>query len=159
MFEDKWNLRFLNLAKFIAQWSKDPGCKVGAVIIRPDKSICSVGFNGFPQGIEDSPEILNNRDKKLKKVIHAEENAFAFSSDQSLKGYAIATWPFPPCEKCAGLIIQNKIQYIIAPNWIPNKWKESCEEGFRMFADRGKEVILYSNKDIENEGLQDLLKQ
>ena len=44
----KWKLRFLGLSEYIAQWSKDPSTKVGAVIVRPDKSIVSMGFNGFP---------------------------------------------------------------------------------------------------------------
>ena len=31
---EKWNVRFLDLARFIAAWSKDPSTKVGAVLVR-----------------------------------------------------------------------------------------------------------------------------
>ena len=30
---DKWDLRYLDLAKFIATWSKDPSKQIGAVAI------------------------------------------------------------------------------------------------------------------------------
>ena len=42
---EKWNVRFLDLARFIAAWSKDPSTKVGAVLVRPDRTIAAVGFN------------------------------------------------------------------------------------------------------------------
>tara|TARA_R110000787_G_scaffold186397_1_gene297914 strand:- start:2897 stop:3064 length:168 start_codon:yes stop_codon:yes gene_type:complete len=44
----KWDQRFMELAAFIAQWSKDPSTKVGAVIVDPrNKRIVSTGFNGL----------------------------------------------------------------------------------------------------------------
>jgi len=33
---DKWDARFLDLAIYVADWSKDPSTKVGAVLVRPD---------------------------------------------------------------------------------------------------------------------------
>lgn len=35
---DKWDQRFLELAKVVSTWSKDPSTKTGAVIVRPDKT-------------------------------------------------------------------------------------------------------------------------
>ena len=43
-----------NLAKHIGSWSKDPSTKVGAVIVDDKNRIVSVGYNGFPRGVEDS---------------------------------------------------------------------------------------------------------
>ena len=60
----KWDLRFLNLAQHIAEWSKDPSTKVGAIIASPDNKVISMGFNGFPQSMSDSAECLNNREEK-----------------------------------------------------------------------------------------------
>ena len=51
-----WDMRFAQLAKLVSLWSKDPSTKVGSVIVRPDKTIASVGFNGFPKGVPDEPE-------------------------------------------------------------------------------------------------------
>lgn len=33
MFNEKWNRRFVELAKNVSTWSKDPSTKVGAVIV------------------------------------------------------------------------------------------------------------------------------
>ena len=41
-----WNLRFMQLADHIAQWSKDRSTKVGAVIVM-DKNPISMGYNGL----------------------------------------------------------------------------------------------------------------
>ena len=109
----KWDLRFLDLAQHIAQWSKDPSTKVGAVIVRPDKTICSVGYNGFPRGIEDTEERLNNRDLKYPCMVHAEMNAI-LNSKESLDGYILyissPTYFAPTCDRCAVHIIQ-RIRY------------------------------------------------
>ena len=45
---DKWDARFLDLAVYVADWSKDPSTKVGAVLVRPDRTIAALGFNRFP---------------------------------------------------------------------------------------------------------------
>ena len=41
----KWDVRFLELAKQIASWSKDPSTQVGCVVVGPDREIRSTGFN------------------------------------------------------------------------------------------------------------------
>ena len=41
----KWDERFIDLAKHISQWSKDPSTKVGFVVIGEDREIRSTGFN------------------------------------------------------------------------------------------------------------------
>ena len=61
---NKWDNRFLNLAKHISTWSRDPSTQVGAVIVDNKKRIISVGFNGLAQGVEDLDEVLNNRELK-----------------------------------------------------------------------------------------------
>ena len=50
----KWDNRFLELAKLIGSWSKDPSTQVGAVIVDNNNRILSIGFKGFPKGVEDS---------------------------------------------------------------------------------------------------------
>ena len=76
----KWDLRFLKLAEHISNWSKDPSTKVGCIIVGEDREIRSTGFNGFPRGIEDSEERLNDRTQKYPLICHAEENAIMFTS-------------------------------------------------------------------------------
>ena len=50
----KWDKRFLELAKLVGSWSKDPSTKVGAVIVDCNNRIISVGYNGFPKGVKDN---------------------------------------------------------------------------------------------------------
>ena len=59
----KWDLRFIDLAKHISKWSKDPSTKVGCIIVGEDREIRSTGFNGFPRGIDDTSERLEDRNQ------------------------------------------------------------------------------------------------
>ena len=47
---DKWDDRFLDIAREISTWSKDPSRKIGAIAVR-DRKILATGYNGFPKGI------------------------------------------------------------------------------------------------------------
>lgn len=145
MNSKKWDLRFLVLAEHIAQWSKDPSTKCGAVIARENK-IISLGFNGFAKGCSDAQFLYNNRDLKYNRVIHAEPNAI-LTSNASVKGCSIYTWPFPPCSKCAALIIQSGITRVVA-NLIDNielleRWQESLEIASDMYKEAEIDFILY----------------
>ena len=72
-----WRDHFLGLAQFKASKSKDPSTKCGAVIVGPDMAERALGFNGFPRGCDDSPELYADRETKLLRVVHAEANAIA----------------------------------------------------------------------------------
>ncbi len=109
---NKWDRRFLLLAKQISTWSKDPSTQVGAVLVRPNKTICSVGFNGFPAGFNDSPKLYNDRELKYKAVKHAEENAILFSSEP-IDGYTMYVYPLAPCSLCAGDMAQKSIGRVV----------------------------------------------
>jgi len=52
---EKWDRRFLELAKLASTWSKDPSTQVGAVVVNWDKQQEFIGYNGFPSGVEDTP--------------------------------------------------------------------------------------------------------
>jgi dCMP deaminase len=110
----KWDKRFLELAKFIAQWSKDPSTKTGAVIVSPDRRIISCGYNGFAQGVDDDKDRYNNRELKYKMIVHCERNALLFAN-RPLKGCTLYTWPFASCSVCAAMVIQSGITRCVAP--------------------------------------------
>ena len=139
MITGKWVQRYLDMAEFVAQWSKDPSTKVGAVIVRPDNSVCSVGFNGFPKGVDDDPVRYADRELKYKLIVHGELNAIAFTNE-SLAGYTLFTWPFLPCSRCAGPIIQEGITKVIAPKLsgeLADRWDESHSLTREMFDEAG----------------------
>ena len=56
MNSEKWDLKFIELAKHISGWSKDKNTKVGAVIVNDSNRIISTGYNGFVIGANDSIE-------------------------------------------------------------------------------------------------------
>jgi len=110
----KWDVRFLSMAQLVASWSKDPTTKVGAVIVRPDRTVASVGFNGFPRRMRDDAERYADRAEKLSRVIHAEINALVHAGGL-IAGCTLYTWPFLPCDRCAVQMIQAGIVRMVAP--------------------------------------------
>lgn len=107
----KWDLRFLDLARHVSAWSKDPSTKVGVVIADPMFRVVSLGFNGFPRGMADDDR-LHDREEKYARIIHGDENAILFAN-QSLEGCTMYTWPQPPCAHCSALIVQVGISRVI----------------------------------------------
>lgn len=133
-----WDQRFIEMASLVASWSKDPGAKVGAVIVDDKKRIVSVGFNGFPSGVNDDEEVLANREIKLMRTIHAEENAILFAQ-RDLTGCSLYV-NYPPCANCAAKIIQVGITdvYFLKPdsNFSAN-WAMQINEGRNLFLEAG----------------------
>lgn len=121
----RWDQRFLQLARFIAQWSKDPSTKVGCVIVDDMKRVVSTGFNGLASGVEDTIERLENRDIKYKMVVHAERNAI-IDAKRNLTGMTAYVWPIMPCSECAAMIIQAGLGKVVAPSTDNQRLIESC---------------------------------
>lgn len=135
----KWHLRFLRMAREASSWSKDPSTKVGAAIATGKNGFISVGYNGFAQGCDDNPKIYANRKRKYLRVIHAEVNAISFAK-RDLTGCRLYTWPFQPCSRCAGIIINAHIKQIYAPptpKEIEERWGPDLEEANRQFREAG----------------------
>ena len=140
---EKWDRRFLELASHISTWSKDPSTKVGCVVVGEDREIRSTGFNGFPRGIEDDAERLEDRAQKYPLICHAEENAIMHAAriGISLKGnIAYVTWP--PCSRCTRSLIQAGISEVVYPAGtdIPERWEEDLEIALGMMEEAGISV-------------------
>ena len=137
---NKWDRRFLDLAAHISAWSKDPSTKVGCVVVGEDREIRSTGFNGFPRGIEDDAERLEDREQKYPLICHAEENAImhAARTGISLKGNtAYVTWP--PCTRCTRSLIQAGVSEVVYPADIdiPERWKKDFGTAMGMMQEAG----------------------
>lgn len=132
----KWDRRFLGLANLVATWSKDPSTGVGAVIVDAKNRIVSMGFNGFPRAVHDDEANLNDRDEKLRRTIHAEENALLFAG-RSVEGCTIYV-THPPCARCAAKIIQAGIVRVVSrPPWnsFVERWADDMRSAAEMFAE------------------------
>lgn len=145
MKANKWVYRFLDLARHISTWSKDPSTQCGAVIVRPDKTVASVGFNGFPRGVTDRSDLLENREEKYKRVVHAEVNAVLHCAARPV-GCTLYTWPpgvGPTCERCATVVIQSGISqviYVRDDTDFAQRWAESCRVGLEMYRQAGVDI-------------------
>ena len=141
-----WTQRYINIAKEIASWSKDPRTQVGAVIVGDKGQILSQGYNGFPRGIDDSDERLNDRPTKLKLVVHAEMNCIynASFSGVSLQNSTLYVYGLPVCSECAKGVIQVGVKkvYMCHPVDIDDRWRESAKETFEMFKEAGVEYLV-----------------
>jgi len=140
-----WDERFMGLAEHVAQWSKDPSTKVGAVIARADKSIVSLGFNGYPRGVPDIN--LDDRDYKYPRVVHAEMNAI-LSARTSVEGCSLYVTMFP-CSDCAKAIIQSGIKEVYfrgGDKEFVDRWKGCVAE--QMFNHAGVKISQVGGSNV-----------
>lgn len=142
-----WHERFINLAKHISGWSKDPSTKVGAVIVNPElKQVIGMGYNGFPRGVSDLIERYDNRAIKYEMVVHAEVNAIIEALKRGSIEDSTLYSTFMPCPQCAALIIQSGIRQVYAcVNEADDRWKAKAEITKTMFTEAG--ITLFVVKD------------
>ena len=138
---DKWDKRFLELVDHVASWSKDT-TKVGAVIVNDKRQIVGLGYNGFPRGVNDTPERYNDKQLKYRFVVHAEANAI-LNANSSVADCAVYTNVFT-CNECAKLVIQSGISRVIS--FVPDPlshWAESHNISKKMYQESNVEVKLH----------------
>lgn len=137
-----WHKRFLDLCEHVATWSKDPSTKLGSVIVDDKKRIVSVGYNGFPRGVEDFEERYEDRPTKYLFVAHAERNAL--DNAPMMVDNCTMYVTLLPCNECAKSIIQKGIKRVVT-------YRPTREDVFNwnitltMFKEAGVDVI-YNDK-------------
>lgn len=102
-----WDEYGMSIAEVVAKKSKDPWRQVGVVILREDNSIASVGYNGFPQGVDED---WSSREERSKFVIHAEQNALRYTHPGEGK---ILISTCLPCRDCLKAIAAYKIKRVL----------------------------------------------
>jgi dCMP deaminase len=153
--QQKWDFRMLSLASVVAGWSKDPSTKIGAVIARPDNTVLSLGFNGFPRGCADDPGLYEDRVRKYERVVHAELNAILTAPERP-QGCTLYVWPpaMSPgnCSRCAAAIIQAGITRVVHLEGkkldFLDRWGASYAEATVMYGEAGVAVVGYPIKEF-----------
>lgn len=144
-----WNTRFFSIAKTVANWSKDPSKKIGAVIVDQQNRIVSTGFNGIPRGVLETDERLNNKEIKRSITIHAEENAILFAK-RDLTNCRLFIYGLPPCAHCCAMIIQSgisEVNYMVPKEYeISDFWSDNIKLGHNILKERGLCVIDFSDE-------------
>lgn len=154
----RWDRHYINLALENAKMSKDPATQAGAVIVGPDHEVRSMGYNGLPRGIADTPERLNNKELKRSLIVHAEMNAIlnAARIGVSTRGCTLylaltdetqEVWGGPPCLRCTVEIIQAGITKIVAKPFknVESYWTASVEHARELLLEANleyREVLL-----------------
>jgi len=134
----------MDLARHVAGWSKDPSKKVGAVIVNDNKQVLSMGYNGFPRGIDDSHGKYTNKGLKRLMICHAERNALdnAFVSVEGATLYAT----LHPCNECAKSIIQRGIKTVVTYDYDHKDMDMLNAYNFdttqRLFDEAGVQLLL-----------------
>ena len=140
-----WHKRFLDLCEHVATWSKDPSTKLGSVIVDDKKRIVSVGYNGFPRGVEDLEERYEDRPTKYLFVAHAERNAL--DNAPMMVDNCTMYVTLLPCNECAKSIIQKGITKVVT-------YRPTREDVFNwnitltMFKEAGVDVIYVENENV-----------
>lgn len=126
-----WIERYLNQAEFIANnYSKDPSSRIGCLIVSSDNVILSQSWNGFPRGVVDSEDRLNNRELKYQYIQHSELNSItnAARNGIALNNSTLYVYGLPICSNCAGAIVQSGIKNVyirLKENVDMSRWQDS----------------------------------
>jgi dCMP deaminase len=137
--QEVWDKRFLSMAKFVSEWSKDPSTKVGAVIVTPENVVVSIGYNGFAQSMPDVMKHYSNREEKYSRIVHSETNAIVLAR-KDLRDHTIYV-TLPPCDRCAVTIIQAGITRVVCPEavdaGVASRWQKDFEKASQYFEESG----------------------
>lgn len=143
MFDEKWNQRFMNLAREVSTWSKDPSSQVGCVIVDDNKRILGTGYNGFPSRIEDDSR-LETKEEKYPIIIHSEMNCLltCLNNGVSVKNSTIFVYKHPICPNCAKHLIQAGLKSVVIKKVVGlNNWNEDWKLSSKLFTEAGISVL------------------
>jgi len=102
-----WEQYGLALARTASLRSEDPWHQVGTALLRADRTVAALGYNGAPSGVEID---WDDRDMRRKFVIHAEANAFRYVKPGEV---ALMCTTMMPCLNCLLLAASYRIPRII----------------------------------------------
>ena len=140
---NKWDKRYMELAKQVGTWSKDPSKQIGAIAIGSKGQVLAQGYNGFPRGIDDNESRLNTKETKYKYVVHAEMNLIynATFNGISLNGSTVYVSGLPVCSECAKGLIQVGVKQIVMSKdsleGADEKWLDSFELTIALLNEAG----------------------
>ena len=135
---NKWDKRFIEMAKLVSTWSKDPDNKVGAVLTSSDNRVLSTGFNGLPKRIDT---VAKTKHEKLAMTVHAEVNCLIRA--QPWPGEKTLYVSRFPCSQCAALIIQAEVTRVVCPKpEVMSTWRFSMAVAEKLFKAAGTKIIF-----------------
>lgn len=156
-----WDRRFFALAEHVGSWSKDRSRRVGCVIVDRDRGVRAIGYNGFPRGVNESPEARHARPAKYLWTEHAERNAIyqAARIGVPLAGCSMYL-PWFPCMDCARAIVQAGIERLVAfePDLGDAQWGEHFRAALELLREAKVDVVWFPQSSASVDESPDTLK-
>lgn len=131
---DKWDNRFMELARTVAGWSScfKENRHVGAVIVK-DKRIVTTGYNGASSGILSCAErgecireklgIPSGTRQEVCYAVHAEQNAIIQAAKLGISVDGATLYcTHQPCVICAKMIINAGIKRVVYEQGYPDEF-------------------------------------
>jgi dCMP deaminase len=140
-----WDKRWMALAEHIASWSKDKSRKAAAVIVDERNVLVSMGWNGFPRGLDDEVLCRHERPAKYLWTEHAERNAIYNAAANGFRLMGCRMYlPWFPCADCARAIVQAGIKEVICaePDWEDPTYKGDFAVTREMFHESGVRITF-----------------
>ena len=104
----------MDVAERFAKLSYAKRLQVGAIVVKDDR-IISIGYNGTPEGWDNTCE--DDQNKTIPEVIHAEANAIAKLARSNESGFAASLFiTHAPCMECSKLIYTSGIKKVYYRN-------------------------------------------
>ena len=142
----EWDYRFIEIAKQISTWSKDPSTKVGAIAVK-NRRILATGYNGFPRGVDDDPDFYEVKKMKYERVVHAEKNMIYNAVDHGvrLKAATAYVWGLPVCGECWKGLVQVGIKRVVMPyiSHARKDWRNECLFAYGQMFEIGIQIDEY----------------
>jgi dCMP deaminase len=123
---DKWDYRFMDMAKLVSSWSNCYRVKVGAVAVRDKRTVC-MGYNSAPVGVKTCTEhggclrekmgIPSGESREKCYSVCAEQAVICSAARQgmSLEG-AVVYCTHRPCFMCIKSLINVGVKKVIYVN-------------------------------------------
>lgn len=129
---DKWDFRFIEMAKLVSTWSSCIRRNVGCAIVR-DKRILTTGYNGAPSSIKSCTEknqclrelahIKSGTQQEVCFAIHAEQNALLQAAKLGICVDGSTLYcTHQPCSICAKQIINAGIKRVVYLEGYPDEF-------------------------------------
>jgi len=146
-------VKYYKLIRYMADtFSKDPSTKVGCLLLAPESlQILSMGYNGFPRGVDECDASRWERPIKYSYVEHSERNCLYNACRSGIcTNNSIAITTLYPCCDCCRALIQSGIKTLITivPNYEDPRWGEDFKISTTMFKEAGVDVTLLTDEEV-----------
>jgi deoxycytidylate deaminase len=159
-----WHTSYLLDALYWSTRSHDSQTQCGCVLVAPDMTPISHGYNGFIRNIDDYV-LPSVRPAKYPFMIHAEANAVYNACRQGKSTVdATAYITAEPCLNCLQALWQVGISKVVyssfsMPKMVDNE--EHCEAKKKLLKSmrEAMKIVFISPKDVSSEPLEKTLKK